>query len=106
MKNYFSGKFKWFDHGKYLNMKIYNSTEAPDYDLSKITAPIYLQAGTRDLVVGLKDVEKLAMSLPNCKEFMIINNYNHFDFTYGVNARRDVYKNILWHFEREMFAYK
>lgn len=101
MKNFFSGQFKLFDYGPSQNMKIYNSTNAPDYDLNRITAPVYLQAGTRDLVIGLKDVERLAANLPNCKEFMIIDNYNHFDFTYGKNARRDVYKNILYHFESE-----
>jgi pimeloyl-ACP methyl ester carboxylesterase len=97
MQNFFSGQFRMFDYGPWQNMKIYNSTQPPEYDLRKITAPIYLQAGTQDLIVGIKDVERLCSILPNCKESMIVTNYNHFDFTYGKNARRDVYERILKH---------
>lgn len=82
-------------------MAIYNSTQPPEYDLSSIKAPIYLYTGQRDIVVGVKDVGRLYNTLPNAKDFKIIKNFAHLDFTYGKNARKYVYFDILQSMERE-----
>lgn len=90
-----------FDYGWQRNMIIYNSTEPPAYDLSAIQAPIYLYAGQFDLIVGIKDVGRLHASLPNARDFRVIKNFNHLDFTYGKNARQKVYYDILRAMEDE-----
>lgn len=46
-----SGKFRQYDH-KDQNMKFYNSTSPPEYDLNKIKAPIYLYHGENDAIVS------------------------------------------------------
>jgi lysosomal acid lipase/cholesteryl ester hydrolase len=43
-----SGRFCWFDHGKEQNMKLYGRPTPPDYDLKKVTAPVYLYYSTGD----------------------------------------------------------
>lgn len=42
-----SGKFQKYDY-MYQNKLIYGAQEPPEYDLSKITAPIYIYRGTED----------------------------------------------------------
>lgn len=82
-------------------MALYNSTQPPEYDLSRIKVPVHIYAGPRDLIVGVKDVRKLVSHLPNAKEFKIIKNYGHLDFTYGKNARKYVYYDILRSMEQK-----
>lgn len=76
-------------------MIVYNATQPPEYDLSRIKVPVYLYAGQRDLVVGLRDANRLFSSLPNARDLKVIKNFNHLDFTYGKNARKYVYYDIL-----------
>jgi len=49
-----SRKFKYFDYGD-ENIKIYGSRNPPEYDLSRVTVPIYIYWGSQDNVIG-KDV--------------------------------------------------
>lgn len=44
-----------------------------------------------------KDVEKLARELPNTEYMQKINleNFNHIDFMYGIDAPRLVYQSVL-----------
>lgn len=43
-----SGKFRNFDFGWFKNIRVYGSLSPPDYDLSKITAPVYLHYSGND----------------------------------------------------------
>lgn len=101
MQNFYSGGFRHFDYG-WRNNAIYNSTQPPDYDLNVIKVPVYVYAGPWDLIIGLKDVERLVNNLPNAKEFKVIKNFNHLDFTYGKNARKYVYNDILRSMEQDI----
>jgi lysosomal acid lipase/cholesteryl ester hydrolase len=47
----FSGKFRQFDY-HWGNQAVYNSTTPPDYDLTKVTAPVYLYQGEEDLIIS------------------------------------------------------
>lgn len=47
-----SGKFRQYDYGREKNMLIYNSPEPPDYDVTKITVPIYLFYSKNDLLIN------------------------------------------------------
>lgn len=46
-----NGKFQQFDYGE-KNLKIYNSTSPPDYELQNIKAPTFIYHGKQDLVVA------------------------------------------------------
>ena len=43
-----SGKFRMYNHGKKDNLAHYGQEEPPEYDLSKITAPIALYWSAND----------------------------------------------------------
>lgn len=45
-----SGKFQQYDYGE-ENVKHYNSSTPPEYDIRKVTAPIHLYHATADLLV-------------------------------------------------------
>lgn len=47
-----SGKFRQYDH-KSKNMKIYNLTSPPEYNLNNVKAPIYLYHGEDDAIVSI-----------------------------------------------------
>lgn len=49
-----SKKFRKFDYGVFNNLNRYGSIEPPDYDISKITAPIALFYSENDNLVGVK----------------------------------------------------
>lgn len=46
-----SGKFRQYDY-KDKNLKIYNSTTPPEYDLNNVKIPIYLYHGEDDAIVS------------------------------------------------------
>lgn len=47
-----SGRFRQFDYFE-NNSDYYNSSEPPDYDLAKITCPVYLYHGEQDGLLSL-----------------------------------------------------
>lgn len=47
-----SGKFRQYDY-KDKNMKIYNLTTPPEYDLTNVKIPIYLYHGEDDAIVSV-----------------------------------------------------
>lgn len=51
-KNYFEGKeiFQHYDLGKKGNLERYGTLEPSVYDMSKVTAPVYLYYGLNDLI--------------------------------------------------------
>jgi len=48
-----SGKFRQYDYGRKRNLQIYNATEPPDYNLSKITVPIALFYADNDWLASI-----------------------------------------------------
>lgn len=43
-----SGKFRKFDFGRKQNLEVYGTSDPPEYDFSKISAPIALFWGQND----------------------------------------------------------
>jgi lysosomal acid lipase/cholesteryl ester hydrolase len=43
-----TGKFQQYDLGAKENQKVYNQSTPPEYDLAKITAPVYLFIADND----------------------------------------------------------
>ncbi|KAG5668710.1 hypothetical protein PVAND_016639 [Polypedilum vanderplanki] len=90
-----SGKFRQFDYGRKKNLEKYGMIEPPEYDLKKVVTPTYIYCAERDRVVARKDIEHLREILPNVITYKLLKNYNHIDFDIGINARKDVHKDIL-----------
>lgn len=89
-----SGRFREYDHGE-RNLVYYDSPHPPDYELSKVTAPIHLYGASEDLLISQKDVEHLKTMLPNVKSCEILEDWNHMDVMLGRNSRAKLYQNIL-----------
>ncbi|KAL7041838.1 hypothetical protein ACKWTF_000921 [Chironomus riparius] len=94
-----SSKFRQYDYGADRNLRIYNSTIPPGYHLENVNVPLYFYVGEEDSIFNRKDSEFLAKSLKNVAYYKMIPNYNHFDFIYGQNSHKLLYKDILRFFE-------
>ncbi|XP_029171217.1 lipase 1-like [Nylanderia fulva] len=92
-----SGKFREYDYGSEKNLLMYNSVEAPDYDLTKITVPIALFYGKNDFLCDLADVKRLYNLLPNVMDLYEIPllNFNHVDFIWAKDAPKLVYERVF-----------
>lgn len=92
-----SGKFRMFDFGMFGNIAKYGSMSPPKYDLSKVTAPVALHYGDNDWMAAVKDVDKLASSLPKLIGKFRVGDAkcNHFDFMWGINADTMIYDRVL-----------
>lgn len=53
-----SGKFRKFDYGRKQNLEKYGTADPPEYDLSKVTAPVAFYWGENDWL-GAKPVSIL-----------------------------------------------
>lgn len=44
------GRFQMFDYGPQINLKRYNSTVPPEYEVKRISVPVHLFVGTEDII--------------------------------------------------------
>lgn len=49
-----SKKFRQYDYGAEKNLRIYNSTTPPEYDLRNVTVPFYIYIGEEDVIFNKK----------------------------------------------------
>lgn len=83
-----SGKFRKFDFGtKAKNMQAYGQETPPEYDISKITAPVALYWGENDWLGVKSDVYRLAEQLPNIqRKYRVAHDkFNHIDFLTAID---------------------
>jgi lysosomal acid lipase/cholesteryl ester hydrolase len=64
-----SGKFRMFDYGYFENKRVYGQSAPPDYELSKITAPVFLHYSGNDWLSAPK------VSLIKFIEFLISKKF-------------------------------
>ncbi|XP_032454031.1 lipase 3-like [Nasonia vitripennis] len=81
----------------YANLKVYNSSEPPEYDISRIQVPIAVFWSDNDWLVGGKDVETFYKQVPlKLGMYKIAHDkFNHFDFLWALDAPDLVYSKIL-----------
>ncbi|KAG8230455.1 hypothetical protein J437_LFUL009944 [Ladona fulva] len=92
-----SAKFQQYDYGKDENLNIYGQETPPDYDLSLVTAPVYLHYAENDYLSAVEDVNDLASKLPNLQEKIDIpdDKFNHLDFLWAIDVKTLVYDKIM-----------
>merc|ERR1712002_337772 len=92
-------KFCKYDFGAAGNMEHYGQETPPEYDLSKVTAPVALFWGENDWMADPADVMELASGLPNILPGGIhrvdFDQWNHNDFATGIDAVPLVYDYIM-----------
>lgn len=78
-------------------MQLYGQSEPPDYNLSAISARVYLISGRNDWFSSLIDVAKLRQNLKAKAKLIIVEDpmWNHFDFLFGIDAYKYVYSRII-----------
>uniref|UniRef100_A0A0N4Z945 Lipase n=1 Tax=Parastrongyloides trichosuri TaxID=131310 RepID=A0A0N4Z945_PARTI len=86
-----------FDFGSpQSNMKHYNQTTPPLYNLSNIDTDIYLYWSADDWVADEVDIKDGIIDvIPSIKQNNCLNDFNHFDFIYGLRARKEIYEPII-----------
>jgi len=98
-ENYNSGgKFTRYNYGSDSeNIKHYGTKLAPEYDMSKVTAPTYFMYGITDGVATAADVELLAKRVSNLKGVHRVqsSSFTHGDFFMSVNVNQLVYQPLL-----------
>ncbi|XP_050664430.1 lipase 3-like isoform X2 [Leptidea sinapis] len=88
--------FRRYNFGLLRNQNIYGSISPPDYNLGKITAPVFLYYSENDALSGVLDVERLYNELPFAEKFLNADsNYGHIDYLYGINATSLVYDYVI-----------
>lgn len=80
-----AGNFRKFDYGRRENIEKYGQPTPPEYDLSKITAPVAFYWGENDWLGAKADVYRLAEHIQNLQLIYRINHdkYNHLDFLWA-----------------------
>ncbi|XP_018319706.1 lipase 3-like [Agrilus planipennis] len=92
-----SGRFRRYDKGLLGNKASYGSTKPPNYDLKKVTTPVYFFYSTNDWMSAETDVLKLEKLLPNFKGKFLNPDpkWNHLDYVYGIDAAKYVYTRVI-----------
>ncbi|XP_032457651.1 lipase 3 isoform X2 [Nasonia vitripennis] len=89
-------EFRNFDYGRQTNLMIYNSTEPPKYDLTKIKVPVAVFLSDNDILVTAEDIVHFYEQVPNkIGLYDVGHGFNHGDFIWGINATELVYNIIL-----------
>ncbi|XP_012279911.1 lipase 3 [Orussus abietinus] len=89
--------FRAFDFGKEENRFRYHQEKPPEYDLSRVTAPVALIFGPNDNLVQKSDVEALSRNLSNVVtvEPVPYKKFTHVDFLWAKDAKSLVYDRVI-----------
>ncbi|KAF2891758.1 hypothetical protein ILUMI_14415, partial [Ignelater luminosus] len=90
-----TGKFQKYDYGKVKNLEIYGQPTPPQYNLSKITAPVAIYVGDRDIYAKQEDTDKTASEISNLVVYRYIEGFSHLDVIWGIDAPSVIFNDIL-----------
>ncbi|XP_063385556.1 lipase 3-like [Cydia fagiglandana] len=91
-----SGRFRKFDYGSAGNQARYGSSDPPDYDLSRVTAPVSLVYSDADWLCDARDVDMLYNLLPNAIDIHKVpsRNFNHLDFVFAKDVKYLIFERL------------
>ncbi|XP_037974811.2 lipase 3 [Plutella xylostella] len=89
--------FRRYDAGVNKNLENYGQQEPPDYDLSKVAAPVVLICSNDDAIATPQDVERLRDELPNVLDMFTLRDphWGHLDFTDGNDIPLELAPKVL-----------
>ncbi|XP_052265694.1 lysosomal acid lipase/cholesteryl ester hydrolase-like isoform X5 [Dreissena polymorpha] len=90
-----TGRFQMFDFGTEGNIKKYNQTMPPAYNVSQIRTPVALYGGGNDWLTTPTDVARLRSELPGLPPLLQIPNYNHLDYIWAMDAPKLLYPDVI-----------
>lgn len=91
-----SGKFQMYDFGSSAeNIKHYNQPTPPLYDLTTIKTPVALYWAKNDWLADPEDLQYLRKNLPNIVDDYEVQDWNHLDFIWAINAKPVLYNRMI-----------
>lgn len=91
-----SGLFQAYDYGsKKDNQAHYGQDKPPVYDVTKMQVPVILYSGNKDYLSTTLDVANAASQFPNVVDNVILSDFNHMDFVWGVRGAPLVFNPIM-----------
>lgn len=92
----YSKQFQMFNYGSIKdNMIHYNQTTPPLYDITQVKLPVALFSATNDWLADPADVQFIRKNLPNIVYDQVIDDWDHLDFLWALDATQIIYYNIL-----------
>lgn len=91
-------RLQMFDWGRLMNKRIYGQKQPPQYDLTRVTAPVALYWSAGDVLARPMDVRHLERRLPNVvlSYKVPVRGFTHIDFVWSINAKNHLYRKILY----------
>uniref|UniRef100_A0A8D3CXY6 Lipase, gastric n=1 Tax=Scophthalmus maximus TaxID=52904 RepID=A0A8D3CXY6_SCOMX len=89
------GKLTAFDFGASGNMRHYNQSTAPEYQVQNMKVPTALFSGGQDTLADPKDVAVLLTQVSNLVFHQHIDHWEHLDFIWGLDAPEQMFPSIL-----------
>lgn len=89
-----SGMFRQYDY-KEDNLKVYNTSTPPNYNLKNVKAPTFIYSGSMDTLTNEEGIKKLKDLLPNVKKYRNYPKFTNFDFIIGQRVSEVLYEKIL-----------
>jgi len=92
-----SGNFAKYDYGWIENLEKYGSMSPPEWDVTKITAPVYLFWSENDVFADPTDVSVLTPKLHTLRAKHEVPNteFSHLDFMWGIDANTLCYDSVM-----------
>ncbi|CAK8690996.1 unnamed protein product [Clavelina lepadiformis] len=91
-----SGRMEKFNYwSEKENMEAYGQPTPPEYDVSRIRAPVALFIGSDDQLADPMDCKRLSSKLKSMVHFQILQDWDHLDFLWGTKAVGTIYKDIM-----------
>lgn len=63
------GRFQMFDYGPQINLKRYNSTVPPEYNVKQISVPVHLFVGEEDIIADPQVFFCILLIIVNLRNF-------------------------------------
>ncbi|KAK9286208.1 hypothetical protein L1049_014592 [Liquidambar formosana] len=91
------GTFAKYDYGTWKNLKKYGQSKPPVFDLNSIpkSLPFWMGYGGNDALADTTDFQRTLMELQSKPELLYLENYGHIDFLLSVQAKQDIYDNMI-----------
>jgi pimeloyl-ACP methyl ester carboxylesterase len=90
--------FPYYDFGPEANVGAYGQKAVPQYpveNLRKLTMPILLVQGGKDVLVSDVDFQGLLSLMPADVQTIIVKDWNHLDYLWAMDATTLAYPQIL-----------
>ncbi|KAJ8869891.1 hypothetical protein PR048_028900 [Dryococelus australis] len=96
-QNMLSGNFNEYNYGAEENRALYGRETPKPYRLQQVTIPVILYCGGKDLMSDCEDIKYLYSQLLNSEDkyFIVLEEYAHVDFIWGMDTESYLYKDLL-----------